>query len=168
VDVARPREAALQVSELLEQEQRVVRGAAEVTVPGRTLLLAMGRPLGAVHFENDAFGRLPCMHPVDPGSGQVRERLQVGVGRQPLGLEAPHLAARSGPTIEPVTTNDRSHRWTVRDPLSIVDILVAGEAAYTACRSRPIIWCRVFRPRRFSESSDAAMAVRARASSSSR
>ena len=59
--------------------------------------------------------------------GRVRERLQVGVGRQPLGLEAPDLAARSGRTIEPVTANDRSHRRIVREPLGVVDILIAGE-----------------------------------------
>jgi hypothetical protein len=67
------------------------------------------------------------MHPLDPGCGQIRKRLQVGVGRQPLGLEAPHLAARGGRTIEPVTANDRSHGGVAREPLGIVDILVAGE-----------------------------------------
>ena len=127
MDVARSQETALQVAVLIEHEQRVIARAAEVAVPGRALLLAMGRALGAVHVENDAFGRLPCMHPVDPGSGQVHERLQVGVGRQPLGLEAPDLAARSGRTIEPVTANDRPHRGVAGEPLGIVDILVAGE-----------------------------------------
>ena len=67
------------------------------------------------------------MHPVDPGAGQIRQRLQVGVGRQPLGLEAPHLAARSGRTIEPVTANDRPHGGVAGEPLGVVDILVAGE-----------------------------------------
>ena len=67
------------------------------------------------------------MHPVDPGAGQIRQRLQVGVGRQPLGLEAPHLAARRGRTIEPVTANDRPHGGVAGEPLGVVDILVAGE-----------------------------------------
>jgi len=67
------------------------------------------------------------MHTVDPDAGQVSERLHVGIGRQPLGLEARHLAARSGRTIEPVTANDRSHRGVAGEPLGVVDILVAGE-----------------------------------------
>ena len=67
------------------------------------------------------------MHLVDPGAGQIGERLEVRVGRQPLGLEAPHLAARGGCTIEPITANDRPHGGVAGEPLSIVDILVAGE-----------------------------------------
>jgi hypothetical protein len=34
VGVAGPKDAALQVTELVEQEQRMVTGAAEVTIPG--------------------------------------------------------------------------------------------------------------------------------------
>jgi hypothetical protein len=67
------------------------------------------------------------MHPVDPSAGQIRQRRQVGVGRQPLGLEAPHLAVGSGGTIEPVTANDRAHRGVAGEPLGVVDILVACE-----------------------------------------
>src|SRR5262245_42354986 len=55
VDVAGSQQTAFQITELVEQEQRMITGAAEVTVPGRTLLLAMGRALGAVHV--DARGR---------------------------------------------------------------------------------------------------------------
>ena len=42
VDVAGPQQAALEVAELVEDEQRVVTGAAEVAVPGRALLLRRG------------------------------------------------------------------------------------------------------------------------------
>ena len=45
VDVAGPQDTALQVAELVEDEQRMVTGTAEVAVPGRALLLAMGRAL---------------------------------------------------------------------------------------------------------------------------
>ena len=110
VDVAGPQETALQIAELVEHEQRVVAGAAEVAVPGRALLLAVGRALGAVHVEDDAFGRLALVHPVDPGAGQIHQRRQVGVGRQPLGLEAPDLAAGRGQAIQPLTADDRPHR----------------------------------------------------------
>ncbi len=87
----------------------------------------MGRALGTVHVEDDAVGRLAFVHAVDPSARQIRERLQVGVGRQPLGLEAAHLAARSRRTIETLTADDRSHGWIASEPLGVVDILVAGE-----------------------------------------
>jgi hypothetical protein len=67
------------------------------------------------------------VHTVDPDAGQVPERLHVGIGRQPLGLEARHLAARSCGTIEPATANDRSHGRVAGEPLGVVDILLAGE-----------------------------------------
>jgi len=127
VDVAGPEPAALQIAVLIEHEQRVVAGAAEVTVPDRAFLLAVGRALGTVHVEDDAVGRLAFVHAVDPSARQIRERLQVGVGRQPLGLEAAHLAARSGRTIETLTADDRPHRGVAGEPLGVVDILVAGE-----------------------------------------
>ena len=49
VDVAGPEPAALQIAVLIEHEQRVVAGAAEVNVPDRTFLFAVGRALGTVH-----------------------------------------------------------------------------------------------------------------------
>ena len=67
------------------------------------------------------------MHPADPGSGQIRQRIQVGVGRRPLGPEAPHLAARSGGTIQPLTADDRPHDGVLGKPLGVIDILVPGE-----------------------------------------
>src|SRR5918912_3773789 len=45
MDVAGPQEAALEVPELVEHEQRVVAGTAEVPVPGRAFLRAVGRAL---------------------------------------------------------------------------------------------------------------------------
>jgi hypothetical protein len=69
VDVARPQEAALQVAELVEQEQRVIAGAAEVAVPGRALLLPVGRALRAVQVEDDPVRRPARVHPVDPRAG---------------------------------------------------------------------------------------------------
>ena len=65
------------------------------------------------------------------------ERLHVGIGRQPLGLEARHLAARSGGTIEPVTANDRSHGRVAGEPLGVVDIFVAGEPTEHGLAEQP-------------------------------
>jgi hypothetical protein len=63
---------------------------------------------------------------LDPSAREIRQGRQVGV-RQPLGLEAPHLAAGRCRTIETLTANDRPHGGVAREPLGIVDILVAGE-----------------------------------------
>jgi len=49
--------------------------------------------------------------------------------RQPLGLEAAHLAAGRGEALEPLPADDRPHGWIAGEPLGIVDILVAGQAS---------------------------------------
>jgi hypothetical protein len=67
------------------------------------------------------------MHPIDPHAGQVRERGEVGLGREPLGLEAAHLAARCGGPVEPLAADDGAHGRVTREPLGVVDVLVAGE-----------------------------------------
>jgi hypothetical protein len=104
-------------------------------------------------------GRLAFVDAADPGAGQIRQRLQVGVGRQPLGLEAPHLAARGGGTIEPVTANDRPHRGVAGEPLGVIDILVAGESTEHRLAEQPLSLWRVFLPRRPSSSFVIAMSV---------
>jgi hypothetical protein len=129
VDVARSQEAALQIAILIEHEQRMVTGAAEVAVIGRALLLAVGRALGAIHVEDNALGRPALVHPVDPGAGQVCQGLEIGITRQPLSLETPDLAAGRSQAIQPLTTNDRSHRGIAGQSLGVVDVLVAGQPA---------------------------------------
>ncbi len=51
VDVAGAQQAALQVTELVEAEQRVIAGAAEMAVVSRALLITVSRALGAIHVE---------------------------------------------------------------------------------------------------------------------
>jgi hypothetical protein len=48
-------------------------------------------------------------------------------GRQPFGLEAPHLAARRGRPIEPLTADDGAHGGITGEPLGVVDVFVAGQ-----------------------------------------
>jgi hypothetical protein len=127
VGIAGPKEAALQVAELVEQEQRVIAGAAEVAVPDRAFLLAVGRALRAVHVEDDRAGQLAFVDAVDPGARQIREGFQVDVRRQPIGLEAPHLAARRGHTIEPLTADDGPHGGVAGELLGVVHVFIAGE-----------------------------------------
>ena len=135
--VAAPQEATFQVAELVEQEERVITGAAEVAIPDRAFLLAVGRALGTVHVEDDRARGPLLMHPVDPGTRQIRQRFQIGVRRQPLGLEAPHLAARCRRTVETLTADDGPHGGVAGEPLGVVDILVAGEAAEDRLSKQP-------------------------------
>ena len=137
MSIARPQDAALQVAELVEDEQRVVTGTAEVPVPGRALLLAMGRALVTVHVEDDAVWRPPLMHPVDRGAGQVRERREVRLARQPLGLEAAHLAGRGRRTLHTLPADDGAHHRIAGEPLGIVDVFVAGEPAADGLAQQP-------------------------------
>ena len=115
----------------------MVTGAAEVAVPGRALLLAMGRALGAVHVEDDAVWRSPHMHPVDPGAGQVRERREVRLACQPLGLEAAHLAGRGRRSVHTLAADDGAHHRIAGEPLGIVDVFVAGEPAVDRLAQQP-------------------------------
>ena len=100
MSIARPQNAALQVAKLVEDEERVVTGTAEVPVPGRALLLAMGRALGTVQVEDDAVRRPTPMHPVDPSPGEIRECGEVRLGGKPLGLKAAHLAGRGRQLVD--------------------------------------------------------------------
>ena len=66
VHIAGPQGAPFQVAKLIEHEQRVITHAAEVTVPGRTFLRAMGRADRAIHIQRDPLGRFAFVNPVDP------------------------------------------------------------------------------------------------------
>ena len=68
---------------------------------------------------------------------QIAQSLQVGVRCQPHGLEAPHLAAGCGRTIETLATDDGPHGWITGEPRRVVDILVAGEAAEDRLPKQP-------------------------------
>src|SRR3954454_3137186 len=48
---------------------------------------------GGQGVEDDAVRGAARVQPVDPGTRQVRERGEIGLGGQPLGLESPHLTA---------------------------------------------------------------------------
>jgi hypothetical protein len=73
VDVARPQEAALQVAELIEEEQRVVARTAEVAVVGGALLSAVGRALGAVQVQDDAVrGLRSCIRSIQAPERSAR------------------------------------------------------------------------------------------------
>ncbi len=127
VHVAGAQRATLQVAELVEHEQRVIAGAAEVAVIGRALLLTECRTVGAVHVEHDAPRRIVVVNPVDPHPRQVRKGHEVLVVRQQLGLEPPHLAGRCPAALDRLAADDPAHRGITPEPVGVVDILVAGE-----------------------------------------
>jgi hypothetical protein len=129
VHVARPQRAALQVAELVEHEERVVAGAAEVAVVGAALLLAVGRALAGVHVEHHDPRRTAAMHGVDPAPGQVGERGQVPRPGQPFRLEAAHLAGGGRGLPDGPVAHHPAHRGVAPQPLGVVHVLVAGEAA---------------------------------------
>ena len=53
MNIAGAQRTPLKVTERVEQEQRMLTGAAEMTIVSRSLLFAMGRTDAAVHVEND-------------------------------------------------------------------------------------------------------------------
>ncbi len=129
MDVTRAQGASLQIAELVEHEQRVVAGAAEVPVVGAALLCAEGRALARIHVEHDGPRRSPLVHGVDPISRQIGERGEVLRPRQPLGLEAAHLAGRGGGPRNRSVADHPTHRRIVAQTPGVVHILVAGEPA---------------------------------------
>src|SRR5215211_4930519 len=87
VDVAGPQGTPLQVAELVEHEERMVAGAAEVAIVGAALLLAVGRADAGVHVEHDPLYGAASVHAVDPVPRQIRQHRKVGLLGQHLGFE---------------------------------------------------------------------------------
>jgi hypothetical protein len=92
MDVARTQHAAFQIAELIEHEQRMIAGASEVAVVGSAFLIAVGWADTRIHIEHDCPRRSAAMNAVDPPTGEIGERGEVLITREPLRLEASHLA----------------------------------------------------------------------------
>ena len=60
---------ALQVAELVEDEQRVITGTAEVAIVAAAFLLTVGGADAGIDVEDDRLRAISC--PVDPGTGEV-------------------------------------------------------------------------------------------------
>ena len=67
------------------------------------------------------------MNAVDPLPGQIGERGEVLVTRQPLGLEPPHLAGRGRIALDRLAADDPAHRRITSQPVGVVDVLVSGK-----------------------------------------
>ena len=127
MDVARPQGAPLQIAELVEHEQRVIAGAAEMPVVGAAFLVAVGRALARIHVEHDDARLTPLVHLVNPPAGQIGKSGEVLGPGQPLRLEAAHLAGRGSGPGNRFVADHPTHRRIVAQPLGVVHILVAGE-----------------------------------------
>jgi hypothetical protein len=77
VNVATAQQAPFEIVELVEAEQRVMAGLAEMAVVGRAFLAAVRRALRAVHVENDHLRRLARVHSIDSIACQIAERREV-------------------------------------------------------------------------------------------
>src|ERR1700704_334533 len=127
MDVPRAQGASFQIAELVEHEERVVAGAAEMPVVGAALLLAVGRALARIHVEHDDLRLAPLVHHVDPPAGQIGKSGEVRRTGQPLSLKATHLAGRGSPTYRCSTADYPTHRWIMAQALGVVHVLVAGQ-----------------------------------------
>ena len=101
----------------------MVAGAAEVSVVGRSLLLAMGRADAAIHIEDDPRRRATVMHTVDPLPGKVGKRGEVFLGGQNLRLEAPHLTGRGSLFRDSMAADDPPHDRVQAEPVGIVHVV---------------------------------------------
>src|SRR3954454_25194060 len=77
MDVARPQDTAFDIAELVEHEERVVAGAAEMAVVSAAFLFAIGWAFARIHVEYDNLRPSPPAHLVDPLTGQIGERGKV-------------------------------------------------------------------------------------------
>src|SRR3954467_14781893 len=71
VHVAGTKRTPLQVTELIEHEQWVITGAAEVPVVGAPFLHTKGRADAGVHVEHNPLHWAAGVNPVDPAPGQI-------------------------------------------------------------------------------------------------
>jgi len=127
VDVAGAQTAPFKITHVVEQEQRMIAGAAEMAVVGRAFLAAVGRTDAGIHVEDHIPRWFTVVDLVDPCTGQVREGHDVVVGGQELGLEASHLTCRCRLLGDGTTANDPSHRRITPETLGVVHVLIAAE-----------------------------------------
>jgi hypothetical protein len=127
MNVAGAQRASLQIAELVEDEQRVITSAFVMAVPDAHLLLAMGRAHARIHVEHNASWRAASMNAVDPLAGKLSESEEVLSRRQPLRLEAPHLARRGRTTLSRLAADNPTHRRIMAQPVGVVHVLVSGK-----------------------------------------
>ena len=152
MDVTVSQQRPLQVTELVEAEERMVTGALEIFRVRRSLLLTVGLTDRAIHIENDLVDRLGLMDAVDPCARHVVERLQVRGLRKDLCLEATHFAGRCRRLLAGSPTNDLPHRRVHTQLIGVVEIFVTTQPAVDRLSQGAINECCVLLPVRTSVS----------------
>ena len=113
----------------VEQKQRVVADRLEVSVVGTAFLLAMDRTLGGVQVQNDPLGVVERFRLPDQLSVQRHQPQQVLFARQHLRLEAVQRRGQGRTAIPDLLRTDQPKRRIDRNPLGVVEVLVASESA---------------------------------------
>ena len=113
----------------VEQKQWVVADRLEVSVVGTAFLLAMDRTLGGVQVQNDPLGVVERFRLPDQLSVQRHQPQQVLFARQHLRLEAVQRRGQGRTAIPDLLRTDQPKRRIDRNPLGVVEVLVAGESA---------------------------------------
>ena len=67
------------------------------------------------------------MHPLNPSPAEIDERDKVLIIREPLGLEASHLAGGGCLFRCGATANNPAHRRIATEPVGVVHVLVSGK-----------------------------------------
>src|SRR6516165_10383504 len=106
----------------------MIASAGIVPVPDAVLLLTMRWAHARIHVEHDAARRPSTVHKIDPVAGQVGESREVLVCREPLRLEAAHLARRGRATMSRLAADDPAHCRIAAQALGVVHVFVSGKA----------------------------------------
>src|SRR6516164_4086975 len=160
VHVAGTQSTAFEVAKLVEHEQRVIAGAGVMAIPDAHLLLAVGRAHAGIHVEHDAMGWPSAVHKVDPLARQVGKSSEVVGRREPLRLEAPHLARRSRAPLRRFAADNPAHRRIVRRRSASFTSSYPARRPNTDCRNNPANACRPFLPLRASARTSPAISVK--------
>ena len=128
MNIAGAQRTPLKVTERVEQEQRMVAGAAEVTSLSRSLLFAMGRTDATVHVENDHLRWTAVMNTVDPCPAHVGQGFNVCISRQKLCLKTPPLAGGRSLSFDGLASNKPPHGGITTETVGVVHQFISTKA----------------------------------------
>jgi len=128
VDIPLPEHGPLEVAELVEAEQGMVAGAAEVAVVRRSLLPAVGLAHRAVHVQHDPRELPRLLDAIDPFPRELRKSDLVLLRGEHLCLEPANLARRRRCPLYCPTADNLTHSGIDGEPIGVVGVLVPGEA----------------------------------------
>lgn len=127
VHIAGAQGAAFRMTKLVERKQGMMAHAAEMPIPARALLCAMGRAERTVHVERDPFGWRCRVNPVDPAPRQISQGSAIAGRRQHLGPKPSHLACGRGLCFTSPPAGNLAHHRIKRQTIRVIYILVSGQ-----------------------------------------